>query len=289
MGKDLIIGYASGYTFDQLKPWVNSIKASGFTGDISLLSNSLDKETSEKLASLGVSVRIYNTGPGIIAPHVIRFFYLWETLRGVNAADSSYDKVLVTDTRDVVFQKNPSEYLKTKNTVDLISTSEGLAYKDEAWNKGNLYQSFGPYFYDLLKDEVVQNVGVFAGTPLIMEGLMLFIYQLSLNRPIPVVDQAVFNLIMNTEPYYSGHLLAEEEFCCNLGTTLLAAESGAGDIGLEWMKNPKAKEEYLAAYKLGQPKIKDGKVLTSAGKEYFILHQWDRVPEIKEMIEKNYV
>ena len=32
MKKDLIIGGASGYTWDQLKFWVNSIKKSGFTG-----------------------------------------------------------------------------------------------------------------------------------------------------------------------------------------------------------------------------------------------------------------
>ena len=41
--KDLIIGGASNYTWDQLKYWVNSIKLSGFKGDIVLVATNIKK------------------------------------------------------------------------------------------------------------------------------------------------------------------------------------------------------------------------------------------------------
>jgi hypothetical protein len=40
MKKDLIIGGASNYTWDQLKFWVNSIKKTGFDGDIVIVGTS---------------------------------------------------------------------------------------------------------------------------------------------------------------------------------------------------------------------------------------------------------
>mgnify|MGYP003352602079 CR=1 FL=1 len=37
MAKDLIIGAYANYKFDLLKPWINSIKETGFQGDIVLI------------------------------------------------------------------------------------------------------------------------------------------------------------------------------------------------------------------------------------------------------------
>ncbi len=45
--KDLIIGASTGYTWDTLKYWVNSINQSGFDGDISFFGVSPWKEMSE--------------------------------------------------------------------------------------------------------------------------------------------------------------------------------------------------------------------------------------------------
>ena len=41
MAKDLIIGGASNYNWDQLKYWVNSIKQTGFEGDIVLAATNM--------------------------------------------------------------------------------------------------------------------------------------------------------------------------------------------------------------------------------------------------------
>ena len=49
MAKDLIIGGASNYNWDQLKYWVNSIKQTGFKGDIVLVATNMSGETVNKL------------------------------------------------------------------------------------------------------------------------------------------------------------------------------------------------------------------------------------------------
>ena len=45
MAKDLIIGGASGYNWDQLKYWVNSINKTGFKGDVVIVATKDRKST----------------------------------------------------------------------------------------------------------------------------------------------------------------------------------------------------------------------------------------------------
>ena len=64
MEKNLIIGCASGYTWDQLRFWVNSIKKSGFTGDVVLCVSDITMETIEKLKSEGVRLSVFGKMEG---------------------------------------------------------------------------------------------------------------------------------------------------------------------------------------------------------------------------------
>ena len=112
MKKDLIIGGASNYTWDQLKYWINSIKMTGFDGDIALVGTNYTKETIDKLVKEGVILKLYGkldnsgnvTSDPNGAPHVQRFFQLWDFL---TTTKEEYGYVVTTDTRDVVFQTNP--------------------------------------------------------------------------------------------------------------------------------------------------------------------------------------
>jgi len=86
--KDLIIGNATGYDWNDLKYWVNSIKKTGFDGDVVLTGTNMTKETIDKLTENGVELALYGTqldngdvtAPNNNAPHVERFFYMWNAL-----------------------------------------------------------------------------------------------------------------------------------------------------------------------------------------------------------------
>ena len=296
MGKDLIIGGASNYDWDQLKYWVNSIKKTGFEGDIVLAATNMSGETVKKLVEHDVKVFAYGkrTEDGGIAktennipPHVERFLFIWDYLRKNQGV---YRFVVVTDTRDVIFQQDPSEYLESHLfRQSIVCASEGLAYKDEPWGSKNLLDTFGPMIYDELKDNLIYNVGTIAGFCEEVRDLLLQIFFQSVNRPIPIVDQAVFNFLINLHPLQGEVLFTNNNsgWAVQLGTTKSAIEAGAGDIGMIVRQDPSKMDEYIKVYQDIQPVI-DNDLVTTGHVPFTIVHQWDRVPAIKELVMKKY-
>ena len=292
MAKSLIIGGASNYTWDQLKYWVNSIRKSGFQGDVVLVATNISKETMDKLTENGVLLSIYGEKQpdgsykayGNGAPHVERFFYIWNHLKSCH----KYDNVIMTDTRDVIFQSDPVKWLEDNLIAHfMVCSSEGLCYKDEPWGNQNLLQAFGPFFHNMIKDKMIFNVGTIAGDHKYVEGFILTLFQMCINRPIPIVDQAVFNFMVNTQPYTNDIMFTNnlDAWAIQLGTTIEAVKAGKGDLGMIFEKDPAL---YQSMYKDNQPVIEDGIVKSINGESYAIVHQYDRVPSLKEQIEKLY-
>ena len=298
MAKDLIIGGASNYSWDHLKYWVNSIKQTGFKGDIVLVATNMSADTVNKLVDQDVKVYAYgksNPDGGIeksangIPPHVERFIFIWDYLR---KNKDTYRFVTVTDTRDVIFQKDPTEYLEKNlmcGAATIVCASEGLSYKDEPWGSKNLLDTFGPLVYDELKDNEIYNVGTIAGFYDGVKDLLLQIFFQSVNRPIPIVDQAVFNFIISLAIYELDVVKTSNEsgWAVQLGTTLEAVKAGAGDIGQIIRQDPSKLDEYIKVYKDTQPIVKDDLVVNEYT-PFTIVHQWDRVPAIKEIVERKY-
>ncbi len=296
MAKDLIIGGASGYNWDQLKYWVNSIKKTGFKGDVVIVATNMPGDTVKKLVENDVKVYAYGSrmeDGGIgktennIPPHVERFLFIWDYLR---KNKDTYRYITVTDTRDVIFQKDPTEYLSSNLFAQcIVCASEGLSYKDEPWGNKNLLDTFGPLVYDELKDGLIYNVGTIAGFYEEVRDLLLQIFFQSVNRPIPIVDQAVFNFLINQHPLRGETLFTNNVsgWAVQLGTTQAAIEAGAGDIGLAVKQDPSKMDEYIKMYQDEQPVV-NGDMVYNNHVAFTIVHQWDRVPAIKELVMKKY-
>jgi hypothetical protein len=293
--KNLVIGNATGYTWDHLKYWVNSLRQTGYSDDVVIVGSDMNGETVKKLTSEGIVLNLFGNrtedggvetkGPGV--PHVERFFYLWTFLQ-----DKKYDQIVMTDTRDVVFQKNPFKWLdKPLSMYQFVAASEGMRYKNEPWGNTNLYQAFGPHYYNLMKNRYINNVGVLAGTQLFVESLVGMIFQVSLGRPIPIVDQAVYNYLLTVplfreKVFWTSH---GDPWAVNLGTTIEAVASGSGDLGKLCENNQDELNKYGMNYEDVQPVIEDdGTIKTPGGSLYAIVHQWDRIPSLKAKIEKKY-
>ena len=296
MAKDLIIGGASGYNWDQLKYWVNSIKKTRFKGDVVIVATNMSADTVKKLVDNDVKVYAYGqrTEDGGIAktennipPHVERFLFIWDFLRKNQGV---YRFVVVTDTRDVIFQQDPSEYLESHLfRKSIVCASEGLSYKDEPWGSKNLLDTFGPMIYDELKDNLIYNVGTIAGFCEEVRDLLLQIFFQSVNRPIPIVDQAVFNFLINLHPLQGEVMFTNNTsgWAVQLGTTKAAIEAGAGDIGQIVRQDPSKMDDYIKAYQDEQPVV-DNDLVATGHVPFTIVHQWDRVPAIKELVMKQY-
>lgn len=272
--KSLIIGAATGYNYNQLKPWIESINECGFGGDKVLVLGQASEETREKILEQGFKIVDMIQ---VQAPiHVARFLSIYDYLKDTW---QDYEYVITTDVKDVYFQTNPIEFLNgcdfsRCSRKGLIVGSESIRYKDESWGNQNLLDTYGPYVYELFKDNIIYNVGVIGGLSEYVKDLVFNIFTNAINRPIPIVDQAVFNVLVQTQPYKTSTIFCDQEdpWVCHAGTTA----------------DPSKIEGFRPFLTEDEPIFENGIVKTFLDETFCIVHQYDRVPEWKKFVEQKY-
>jgi hypothetical protein len=269
--KDLIIGAFTNYNYNQLKPWVESIDECGFTGDkVMVVGNAAPETIGELIKRDFIIVPMPQAN---IPVHVLRFLAIYEFLR---TNWKNYRYVITTDVKDVYFQTNPSEWLKDHIGLHykLVAGSEGMKYKDEPWGNENLMQTYGPYVYDHFKDNEIYNVGTIGGASEYVKDMVFNIFTNATNRPIPIVDQAVYNVLIQTQPFKNVIKFAQQKdgWACQAGTTV----------------DPSKIERFRPFLTEAEPTFKDGIVYTSLGEPFCLVHQYDRVPEWRSYIMNKY-
>jgi hypothetical protein len=278
---DLIIGCSTNYDWSKIKYWINSVNQSGFKGKKVMILMNCDVETATKVLKAGFEIISFGTdamgnlthqSPFMV--HVERFLHIYNYLK-----DNEFRYVITTDVKDVIFQKNPSEWLEEwlgneSFDDDLVFSSESILYKNEPWGDNNLMETFGPYIHNIFKENEIYNVGVLAGRGYAMRDLVLNIFLACVGKPIKICDQSTFNFLISQHPYLktSKYAKSEDGWACQLGTTV----------------DPSKINEFKPFLLEPSPIMQDGKVVTSTGKEFSIVHQYDRVPEWKNIIEAKY-
>jgi hypothetical protein len=266
--KNLIIGAFTNYNYNQLKPWVESIDTCGFIGDKVMIVGDASEETVEELKKR--NFKIVDMQKMNVPIHVGRFLYIYDYLKKHH---QEYDYVVTTDVKDVYFQTDPCEWLENNlNEYKIVVGSEGLKYKDESWGDENLLQTFGQYIYEDFKDNTIYNVGTLGGKSEYIKDLVFNIFISAINRPIPIVDQAVFNVLIQTQPYKDCIFFANQYdgWACQAGTTV----------------DPSKIERFRPNLLEKEPYFKDGMVYTSLDTYFSIVHQYDRVPEWKKFVQE---
>ena len=275
--KDLVIGACTNYDWDKLKYWINSINQSGFEGDKVLILMNCDKDTVIKVSEAGFKIigfqqdKNQNLFHETKMPiHVERFWHIYNYLR-----ENEYRYVITTDVKDVIFQQNPIDWLEA-NLIshNLVFSSESILYKDEPWGNNNLLETYGHAIHDIYKENEIYNVGVVAGTGSAVRDLAVNIFTSAINRPIPICDQSTFNFMISMSPYKetSKYVRSEDGWACQLGTT---ADSNKIAEFKPFLLEP-------------SPRFIAGNVTTSKGKDFTIVHQYDRIPEWRKSIEEKY-
>ena len=268
--KSLIIGAFTNYNYNQLKPWVESIDECGFTGDKAMVVGNASQETIDELVKRNFIIIPMSD---IKAPiHVARFLSIYDFLKN---NWQNYNHVVTTDVKDVYFQTNPITWLEL-NLKDkkLVAGSEGMRYKDEPWGNENLMQTYGPYVHDQFKNNEIYNVGTIGGVSEYVKDIVFNILFNAINRPIPICDQAVYNVLIQTQPFKGVTYFAKQidGWACQAGTTV----------------DPSKIESFRPHLLEPEPKFENGIVKTSLGEPFVIVHQYDRVPQWKEHIKQKY-
>jgi len=274
--KDLIIGAFNNYTdYDVLKPWVQSIKDTGFKGDTVLFAIGTTPDLVKKLIEEGVIVIPVERNDKMMI-HMQRFIHIYNFLK---ENEGAYRYVVSTDVRDVIFQADPTIYLDTiigaPFATGLVASSEAIKVKDEEWNRDNIKKNFGEYFYNEVKDNEIYNVGVLAGRSELIKELCFYLYQFSLNRPDWVCDQAAYNMLLNTKLWSSkAHMTKLKD-----AWAVNAHVSNKPDL-----------VEKLKPYLLEEAPTmsEEGLIVNSNGVPFVIVHQYDRDPKWMEYFSKKY-
>lgn len=279
--EDLIIGCSTNYDWSKIKYWINSVNQSGFKGKKVMILMNCDIETATKVLKAGFEVISFGTdamgnlthqSPFMV--HVERFLHIYNYLK-----DNKFRYVITTDVKDVIFQKDPFiqlDEMLTGTGKDLVFASESILYKNEPWGDNNLMETFGPYIHDIFKENEIYNVGVLAGKGDAMRDLALNIFLACVGKPIKICDQSTFNVMISMNPYLKTSLYAKSEdgWACQLGTTV----------------DPSKINQFQQFLLERSPKMENDKVVTAnyREQEFSIVHQYDRVPEWRKIIEAKY-
>jgi hypothetical protein len=124
--------------------------------------------------------------------HNVRFFHIWNFLE---TTCDLYNSVLITDIRDVYFNKNPFDLIPPDL---LIVSSEEIKYKDHMWNSQHLLHTLGIPGFQLLENKLVYNVGVFGGSVSLVKEISRDIYLIASGKS-KVADQTAFNYLIQTK------------------------------------------------------------------------------------------
>ena len=211
MKTNLLIGAISGnYLPNDLENWVNSSNWSD-CDRVLLLYNPSNNGIEEYLQEHNITVitpdfdfwgnqhNSFNFNTGICnfeisydLIHNIRFFHIWNFL---NQDDILYEKVLITDVKDVYFNENP--FLNISND-GITASSEVITYESEQWNQEHIHYNLGMIGIHTLLTKPVYNVGVFGGSMEIVKNMCADIYLLSVGK-FKVADQTSFNYLIQTK------------------------------------------------------------------------------------------
>jgi len=261
--KYTIIGCITKYGVEQIRPFVESIEKSGFTGDKLMLVYEITQDTIDYLTKKGWM--LIQSEP---QQHIIlqRFRDMYQVLHQYET-----DVVIWVDVKDIIFQKDPTEWLNRWMRRDILAFSESLKFGDEAWARLNAGTSF-PMEWEWLQNEEIHCAGTIVGKRDAIRDLFIDIYRWSLttSNPEQLADQAAYNILIHLNQFKDKVQFVKQQ------------EGFAAQLHL------KLKKGDTLPYTEILPIIDGIEVKNEKGELYTIVHQYDRNEELKKLIENKY-
>lgn len=186
------------------------------------------------------------------------------------------DVVLLTDTLDVVFQKDPFEWFKQNAKKDIVLTSEGILHVDEPWNMRSILEDHNE-FVDEIKQQEVINSGVMIGKVKPISSILLHTYMSTKGLNPSSADQPALNVILLSS------FIKDQIQIINSDDNFVIHCAVAGPTSLfhSW--------GFSKNYKYGLPILKNDEIINEKTNEPFCLvHQYNRVEEWNQFFINKY-
>jgi len=244
---DVVAGYARGYNAEQIRPFLKSLRNSGFDGRILLFANGGAAEEAKKW-----DVDLRAVPKPRIKVHSARFVCIEEALR-----DIPCEGIFLTDTRDVVFQKNPGEYLPPEG-LNVYLEDQSMSIGTCPYNSLWISLGYTGKVLEKLSNSFISCVGCSCGD---RDSVLFYLKRLveEVQRIQPRTDKP--------QDQAAHNYLIREELDCRVWDN----EEG---------------EVYTVGYiHRGHVKIKDNKIINMDGDIPAVIHQWDRHKNLETLIK----
>jgi hypothetical protein len=276
--ENLVLTYASGEAiFNDKCFWafVRSTKCIP-NADLVILTHDITAAARDNLEIFGANVID-------VSAEDIHFLYRDRHLsfyKYLNDHGHKYNHVLVSDCRDVVFQRNPFDWIPLwKGRYDGVKASKGfLNHFVVMISEGFKMHVSGfaciehfeferdvpmPYMKSD-RDRWVINGGTFLGTPRAMQDWHFLVWMTTMKTIGRCTDQATVNWLMRYLDDDDTYQISFPQHDC-----LCLTGEGVKEGAVE-------------------PILKDGKLFNPKDEMYFILHQWDRLEGLREEVLAQY-
>ena len=257
---DLVVGAAIGYSDLQLEPFLRSLRR--FTeAEVVLLVDDLKPSLAELVRTLQVRTLKINLSFPPVWINVFRF----KMLANLMANQNKYKRVLITDTRDVIFQADPFESVSTD---ELCLAVENITFETCEHNGPWYARLFGKTNFERVASNRVLCAGTTIGG---FNPIKTYLDEMSgqldklLARRLAFFncDQAVHNYVAYEvlEPNQQGIRFRFEKSGVGIISTLHYDETLTFD--------------------------RNGVLLDTSLKPVPIVHQWDRAKGVDEWLRQN--
>jgi hypothetical protein len=259
----LVLGAAIGFGVDEVRVFVESLRASGYDGDVLMLIRWPGLRVGRYLKRRGVDViRVFQTRSFSRSVHAKRYAIYLDYLKGRAA---HYDQVMMSDVRDVVFQANPFAGIDSPKCHFYLEAPRTIA--EDATNLRWVRGCFPHAEAEALSHHRISCSGItIGGSAEIIAYLERMVAKINavpqrIYRTIGHgYDQAIHNYLVYLHPGIDGIV---EENNGHIATMAL---------------------EPRDAYRLDDR----ARVFGRDGRLYPICHQYDRFPDIRAAVEARY-
>lgn len=197
MAQDLIVGMASGYGWEELKPFVESLRATGTKARAILI--------------CGQHIPgVETVKPDETREHPFRSRHT----QLVRLMKDEYRFVLSVDTKDIIFQSDPFEWLEQNlEGKHLVVATEGITFR-QCKGFDERLKEFFPNTHGMIRDMEIMNAGVIAGHPWAVRELTLQTHALC-ESITGDDDEVPMNVVLRRNAHGVRFATARDGWVCN--------------------------------------------------------------------------
>ena len=257
MKKNLVMGAATHYDWNALEPFVTSFKRNCPSAELVLFVDDISNFTRNRL--LGAGVLLVDIPTAYRNGLIVNFrFKIYNDF--LEAYGNKYEQVLITDTRDVIFQGDVFAPFKNYSSYLGYTTERQLIGDDKVYNYRWIESCFGKAEAEKLADKKAICAGTVIGTVNEMKLFCHKMWEIVNKTPNNNFDQGTMNYLV-----YNNLLPIEN---------LIEIDTFTGEI----FTNGVIKEN----------KIRDDKILRGDGGVPAVVHQYDRHGDLVQLADNIY-